>query len=284
MIKRSLKTVSISIARYLLGFGLFQTVCDIFLIASFSKTKTIGYCNKIFHFTVPNKLCLWRVNTFFTKEPETLEWINSFQPGSLFLDVGSNIGLYSIFAAKMKDSKVYSFEPSAFNLPILAKNISLNKLHDLITIVPLPLTNHQISENDLTLSTDSFGGALHTFQETYTWDGSRINNSTKYRTIGFSLDYFSELISNIKPRYLKIDVDGIEHLILQGAENTLREIEQIQIEINDNFELQSINCQKILTKAGFSLMYKRHSDMIETSSAGFSYTYNQLWTNDNYIA
>ena len=54
---------------------------------------------KITFFT-PTKITKWRVDTFFSKEPETLEWIDSFKNTNkiIFWDIGSNIGLYSIYA------------------------------------------------------------------------------------------------------------------------------------------------------------------------------------------
>ena len=69
--------------------------------------------------------------SFFTKEPETLDWINNFEQKEnlIFWDIGANIGLYSIYnSIKNKDSITISFEPSSSNLRILSRNISINKL------------------------------------------------------------------------------------------------------------------------------------------------------------
>jgi hypothetical protein len=60
----------------------------------------------------PNSLCEWRAKTFSTKEPETLEWIDSIQKDSILWDVRANIGLYSIYAAKRQNCSVWAFEPS----------------------------------------------------------------------------------------------------------------------------------------------------------------------------
>ena len=56
-----------------------------------------------------------------------------------FWDIGANIGLYSCYAVKRADCQVYAFEPSVFNLELLAKNIYLNSLSDKVTIIYLPL-------------------------------------------------------------------------------------------------------------------------------------------------
>ena len=89
-------------------------------------------------FFTPNELIKWRVDTILDKEPETIQWIDEFEDNSIFWDIGSNIGLYSIYAALKKDKiKIYSFEPSTSNLRTLSRNISINNLHKKISIIPL---------------------------------------------------------------------------------------------------------------------------------------------------
>ena len=61
-----------------------------------------------------------------------LEWIDEFGEGGAFYDIGANIGIYSLYHAVTKSGKVYSFEPSVFNLRQLAKNISINDFDDKI--------------------------------------------------------------------------------------------------------------------------------------------------------
>ena len=51
-------------------------------------------------FVVPNQVCEFRALTFSTKEPETLEWIDSIPDGSILWDIGANVGLYTCYAAK----------------------------------------------------------------------------------------------------------------------------------------------------------------------------------------
>ena len=51
-------------------------------------------------FFSPNSLVDWRIDTFFSKEPETLDWIRKFDKKKdiIFWDIGANIGLYTIYA------------------------------------------------------------------------------------------------------------------------------------------------------------------------------------------
>ena len=231
-----------------------------------------------FKLYTPNKLCAYRHNTFSSKEPEMLEWIDEYGGEGTFYDIGANIGIYSLYYAKSKTGSVYSFEPSVFNLRQLAKNISINTMHDRITVVSNPLSNITGIATFTNGSTDE-GGALSAFGVEYGHDGKPINSDIKYSVVGFSLD---DLLKNgvisKAPSLIKIDVDGIEHLILSGAKNTLANdsLKSIFIEVNDDFEEQSVSVKRLLESAGFALKEKRQSDMIE-GNPQFGRTYNQIW-------
>ena len=67
----------------------------------------------------PNEMCKMRADTFSTKEPEILKWIDEHGSESSFWDIGANIGLYSLYYAKSKPGSVISFEPS-ITLPALS--------------------------------------------------------------------------------------------------------------------------------------------------------------------
>lgn len=228
-------------------------------------------------FYSPNRLNYFRINTFFSKEPETLGWIDQFESDSVFFDVGANIGLYSCYAAKKKNCKVFSFEPSVFNLDLLAKNIHLNSLSKKIVIVPNPLTNiNKISE--FNMSTIEAGGALSTFGETYTHDGTEIEKSFNYNVPGTTLDETISFFKLPQPKYLKIDVDGIEHLILSGSMKVLQSTKSILIEINENFLENKEKCVEHLKKSGLKFLNKTSLDY--SNKGNYEGCYNQIWIRD----
>lgn len=208
-----------------------------------------------FTFHTPNALCQWRIDTFSTKEPETLEWIDRFGGEGTLFDIGANIGLYSVYYAKTKPGKVYAFEPSVFNLGLLAKNINANGVQDKVRIVTNPLTA-QNEFADFHLQITDEGGALSAFGVDHGHDGKPLNKVLSYQTCGFSLDYLLDHgIITDPPALLKIDVDGIEHLILRGARNTLAhpQCRTMLIEVNKDFETQSSEVNTILLESGFTL-------------------------------
>lgn len=228
-------------------------------------------------FFVPNVLTYRRAKSLFSSEPETIEWINNFKPNTIFYDVGSNIGLYSIFAGSLnKNISVYSFEPSTNNLRVLSRNIYLNNFHNNIKIIPIPLSNKDGQFNLMKDQIFCEGGALNQYGVDYDFEGKKNSNSGNiYQVLGFSLNYFmnSEIIK--KPDYIKIDVDGIEHLILEGASllKNLKNIE-ILIEINDNFIEQKNSAFALFEKYNFSLK-KKYENI--SNSVKFQNTFNYLF-------
>jgi len=230
-----------------------------------------------FQLYTPNYICNFRHSTFSTKEPEMLDWIEEYG-GGVFFDIGANIGIYSLFYAHVKEGNVYSFEPSVFNLRQLAKNISINRLSKRITIVSNPLSETTGIASFINGNTDE-GGALSAFGVDYGHDGKPINSDINYNVLGFSLDdLFKKNVLTEPPSLIKIDVDGIEHLILKGASKTLKseQLKSIFIEVNDDFKEQAHQVKTILEFAGFALKEKCHSEMMD-GSARFGRTYNQIW-------
>ena len=233
-------------------------------------------------FFVPNHLTEWRVNTFFTKEPETIAWINKFNNNKKFnfWDIGSNIGLYSIYAAVTHSNcQVISFEPSSNNLRVLTRNISINNLENNIKVFTNPLTNK--SKKFLMMKHNEFieGGALNSFGENLNFEGKEQSYPMKYQLFGLSIkDILDDKILEI-PDYIKIDVDGIEHLILSGAENYLKDpnIKSISVEINENFKTQFSNIIEIMKKNNFSFLEKKQNDELKNSSGPFSQSFNYIF-------
>jgi FkbM family methyltransferase len=261
------------------GLGNYWLECEAEKNSLRKQTITHFQNSKILKLTLftPNWICRFRANTFSTKEPETLEWLDKSESDGVFFDIGANVGLYSLYYAATKKGKVYAFEPSVFNLSLLAKNIYENRLHDQIKIITNPLTQ-QNQFADFAFSTIEEGGALSAFGVDHDHDGKPINKNLTYQTLGLSLDFL--ITNNIiteRPSLIKIDVDGIEHLILAGAIETLKHptCKSVLIETNDTFPEQANSISKILVECGFSLKEKRQSEMV--SDGKHSHILNHIW-------
>ncbi len=243
--------------------------------------KKIKIKNNSVNFFCPNSLTEWRVNTFFTKEPETLEWIDNFDDSKkiTFWDIGANIGIYSIYAAlSYKNIQIISFEPSTSNLRILSQNISKNNLSQKINICQIALTNQKNKFLNFNESSFEEGSALHAYGETFNHQGDQIKFTNKYSLYGTNVDFLIENKILEIPDYIKIDVDGIEHLILDGGRNCLAsdKIKSISLELNENFIDQYEKSLNILSNANFKLKEKKRSNLIGVSKE-FKNTYNFIF-------
>lgn len=202
----------------------------------FSYIKTIDnfekveFNNKNIYLLNVNNITHFRTKTLFSKEPETIEWINNFNEGDKFWDIGANIGIYSIYSQFIeKNIETLAFEPSVFNLEVLVKNINKNNLENKISIITNPL--YSISCIDkFNISTVQKGGANSNFSDV---DFNRVAQAFyKTNSINFKL-LFNEY-NLVSPDKLKIDVDGNELDILKSLFNTENKVKSILLEINTN--------------------------------------------------
>jgi hypothetical protein len=67
----------------------------------YNKIKKVNHNGVDFFFHIPNEITLYRAETFSNKEPNTLKY--NFDRDSVFWDIGANVGLYSIYAAKISN-------------------------------------------------------------------------------------------------------------------------------------------------------------------------------------
>jgi FkbM family methyltransferase len=192
--------------------------------------KSLVYCT-------PNRRALWRVQTLFTKEPDTIQWLNGLAPGSVLYDIGANVGMYSLYAAVLRGVSVLAFEPESQNYALLNKNIFCNRMGQLVRAYPLALSDAP-SVDLLHLSQFEAGGSLHNFGETVDYKGEAFQPGFSQGCLAMALDTLVEQHGLPVPDHIKIDVDGIEHKVLAGAARTLRrpEVKSVLVELNTNLE------------------------------------------------
>lgn len=169
------------------------------------------------------------------KEPETVEWIEtSLREGDVLYDVGANVGAYSLVAAKRFRGKVavYAFEPSFVNFPQLCRNVLLNRCERIITPLQLALSNgtgvEQFHYENLVP-----GGALHALGLAIDYKGDPFSPVFTQRILSVTIDDLVDVFRLPAPNHLKIDVDGTELAVLQGADRALKSgvVRSILIEI-----------------------------------------------------
>ena len=243
-------------------------------------TETVRYSAPdrpvIMSFYAPNSVCRYRSETFATKEPETLRWIEKFGGGTFF-DIGANIGLYSIFYAKLHRGQVFAFEPSAMNQALLAKNVAANGVNKQVTIFPLPLCD-EWKRSEFQLSMLDEGGSMSQFGGESHESASGQLSVLSYETVGVPLDAVVEDPFFLdQPELLKMDVDGIEDLILLGGQKVLqnRMLESVLIEVDESFPSTKARIESILSDSGLSFVAKERASMFDDGR--FAECYNQVW-------
>ncbi|MDD4126412.1 MAG: FkbM family methyltransferase [Methanomicrobium sp.] len=233
-------------------------------------------------FFCPDELPIWRAETFFSKEPETLEWIDCMEKGSRLWDIGANVGCYSLYAGKA-GIRTFSFEPSSANYYILNANISKNSLDKIISAYCIAFSS-QSEVAYLNMDSLNLGGAINTFSEAkdeISFEGSdkKLKIGFSQGMISFSIDEFIHFYGLEVPEHIKIDVDGLEKQIIFGAVNTLKnqKLRTVLIELDDNSPDTTNEIIKIFEESGFKIKTKAHSEMIENSGQ-YGNIYNYIFS------
>lgn len=189
----------------------------------------------------------YRYRTFYDKEPETLAWIDSFIGGT-FLDIGANIGVYSLYcASRHRNMLVFAAEPMPENFARLRENIRLNSFRGIIA-------------TSIAFDESSGKKAFYIKDAQIGSSGSQVGfpvdeKGQFYKPVReiyvptISVDEFA-FFMNIIPNYIKIDVDGNEWRIIKGMKRYLHNINLrgVLVEINNDYDA----IISVMREAGFT--------------------------------
>lgn len=178
-------------------------------------------------FVCDDPLEVWRAETIFDKEPGTVAWIQTFQPGDVFYDIGANIGVYTLLAAKKVGPKglVVACEPHLPNAVALMQNIKASGLADRVSIVSSAVSAYSdwVPFNYLSLKRGSSGSQVNCPQ----LGGKLFEPAVIEWKRQVSL---AEMCVERLPTHIKIDVDGHECAIVKGAGDILQDVRSVQVE------------------------------------------------------
>ncbi len=173
---------------------------------------------KLLRYCVSSRLSEWRVATLFTKEPATIAWLESFKADDVFIDIGANVGMYSLYAGVMRGARVFAFEPESQNYAELNRSIFLNAAHEKITAYCAGL-GPTSTLTTLLLNGMTTGGSFHDLS-TPSHDYARASRFAQ-GAVSFALDQLIAGGAVMQPTHIKIDVDGHEDKVLAGMTATL---------------------------------------------------------------
>ena len=138
----------------------------------------------------------------------------------LFLDIGANIGSYTILAASSVGARTMAVEPIPITFSVLMENILLNGVSSIVDARNIGVADKRGMVN-FTSSSDT---ANHVVEE----------NPDEGSTIECKVDTVDMLVGNAVPKLIKIDVEGFEFHAIEGAHRTLQspDLKAIIVELN----------------------------------------------------
>lgn len=188
--------------------------------------------------------------------------LHTLRPGDLFIDIGANIGTYTILAGKVVGSEVISIEPLPATFAHLENNIHYNRLGSRVTAKNIGLAGQR---GNLRFSAD-----LDTMNHI-------VDDAYQGPTVDVDVLSLDELLENRHPFAMKIDVEGFETQVLSGGARVLADphLQAIVIEVNDHlhrYERTGKTALDILRDAGFvSYTYDARARKLTQSNAPSTY-------------
>lgn len=126
--------------------------------------------------------------------------------GDLFLDIGANVGSYTVLAAGVRRARTWAFEPGDVAARQLRRNIEINGLGSLVTVHEIALGDHD-GEAPFTVGLDTM---------------NRVAANGEADTRMVVCRRLDGVIGAQKPVMMKLDVEGFEKSVLWGARELLR--------------------------------------------------------------
>jgi len=200
-----------------------------------------------------SRVFLWQLGTRLLKTPVVVPWVNDtrlviekgmvgatgnvycglhefndmgfslhfLRPADLFLDIGANVGTYTVLAAGVAGARVVSFEPIPSTFKRLVDNVNINNLSASVDLKNVGLA--------------SFAGTLVFSEdrdaENHVLYAPELCGRAATVVSVFPLD---ELMGELRPTMIKMDVEGFETEVIRGGEHTFGSptLEVVLIELN----------------------------------------------------
>lgn len=179
-------------------------------------------------------------------------FMEKIQPGDVFFDIGSCVGLYTLHAA-LRGTKVWAFEPDQSYRNRLIRNIEINKLQSSIKVIDWAVSDRQ---GLATLYTDGVEGVSPSLVQV-----------EKRGSILINTDSIDNAIAHgriPKPTIMKLDIEGAEILALQGMKQMLSAEDApryLFIELHPKFlkgfQSSMEECVTIIESFGYVAEYSR---------------------------
>lgn len=169
--------------------------------------------------------------------------IHFLRPEDVFVDVGANIGSYTLLSSSFIGARTISVEPVPITFQYLTNNILINQAENKVIPLNIGLAD-KVSELKFTSVLDAVNHVLP-------------DNSDNDNFVSVKVDTLDNITVDYNPICIKIDVEGYETLVIKGADDTLKKdsLKAIIIELNGSADMygfdESLIHQKLLSN-GFT--------------------------------
>lgn len=161
--------------------------------------------------------------------------LHLLRQSDLFVDIGANVGVYTVIASKVCGARTIAFEPAVETLPALRANIAVNDIAGLVDVHEVALGDTP-GHADFTVGLDCINHVA-------------LDGLVPTRRV--PVHRLDDLLRDHDPVLIKIDVEGFERAVIAGAVETLNKPSLLAIEI----ETVDAETHAMLTGAGFAEMF-----------------------------
>jgi len=164
-----------------------------------------------------------RATAMWHKEKGTIAWLRGMGSEDHLLDIGANVGVYTMFAAVVMGAHVTAMEPESLNFARLNQNIRANRVNGLVHAFPFAASD-RTEASFLKVGRFILGHSGHQVSRETPAKPEHIQGTWKTR-----IDSFHTTATHIK-----IDVDGEEPEVIDGMHGMLdsKSLREIQCEID----------------------------------------------------
>ncbi len=181
---------------------------------------------------------LWRAQTFFTEEPHTVAWLDRLKAEDVYWDIGANVGMYAVYAAKFRRCRTVAFEPESQNYALLVENIVLNGVAERCLPASIGVSD-TAGTSRLHVRYITKGGAFNALGDAtpdsfQAAQGYELHEGFEQLVYGCPVDELVAKHGLPAPTHIKLDVDGLEPNIIAGAMQTIKSgsVRSILVELN----------------------------------------------------
>lgn len=156
----------------------------------------------------------------FALEPGMLRWFATFSAHDVLVDVGANIGMFTVLAAGLSGCRVIAIEPFSLNVAELEHNVAFNGLQNRVTVMHAAATDSERVDT-LYFGQSYAGAANQSFGRDDISEQYADRDAGRETVRGVPLDALVARGEIPFPTHVKIDVDGFEEQVIGGMRGIL---------------------------------------------------------------